>query len=69
MAVAAVKAVIDNAKICKNQLQDKIIERYYPLDNIKELLDLCDIMYVYDNKKTSKRIVRKRKERGDVNIP
>ena len=30
--------------------------------NIKELLDICDIMHVYDNTKSPERIIRKHKE-------
>ena len=41
----------------------KVIERYYKsIDNIKELLDICDIMHVYDNTKSPERIIRKHKE-------
>lgn len=41
----------------------KVIERYYKsINNIKELLGLCDIMHVYDNTETPKRILRKHKD-------
>ncbi len=41
----------------------KIVERYYKsLGNIKELLEICDIMHVYDNTEVPTRIIRKHKE-------
>ena len=41
----------------------KVIERYYKsINNIKELLDICDIVHVYDNTKIPERIIRKHKE-------
>ena len=41
----------------------KVIERYYKsIANIKELLTICDIMQVYDNTETPRRIIRKHKE-------
>lgn len=41
----------------------KVISRYYKsLDNIKLLLDICDIMHVYDNTGSPERIIRKHKE-------
>lgn len=41
----------------------KVVERYYKsIDNIKELLSICDIMHVYDNTETPKRIIRKHKD-------
>ena len=48
----------------------KVIERYYrtlasnrkEMKTIKELLDICDIMHVYDNTETPKRIIRKHKD-------
>jgi len=47
--------------------KDKIVSRYYKsLANIKELLDLCDILHVYDNTETPIRIIRKHKE--DITI-
>ena len=47
--------------------RDKIINRYYKsLDNIKNLISLCDILHVYDNTDTPVRIIRKHKE--DVSI-
>lgn len=44
--------------------RDKIISRYYKsLNNIKELIKLCDILHVYDNSTTqAKRIIRKHKD-------
>lgn len=41
----------------------KVIERYYKsINNIKELLEICDIMHVYDNTEIPQRIIRKHKE-------
>lgn len=41
----------------------KVIDRFYKsINNIKELIEICDIMHVYDNTETPKRIIRKRKE-------
>ena len=46
---------------------DKIVSRYHKsLNNIKELMDLCDIMHIYDNTQELYRIVRKHKE--DISI-
>ena len=46
-----------------NVASDKVIERYYKsINNIKELLNICDIVHVYDNTKTPERIIRKHKE-------
>lgn len=45
----------------------KIIERYYKsLNNIKRLMDICDILHVYDNTLEPVRIIRKHKE--DISI-
>ena len=45
----------------------KIIERYYKsLNNIKNLMDICDILHVYDNTLEPVRIIRKHKE--DISI-
>lgn len=45
----------------------KIIERYYKsLNNIKKLMDICDILHVYDNTLEPVRIIRKHKE--DISI-
>lgn len=42
---------------------DKIINRYYKsLGNIKKLIELCDILHVYDNTEEPVRIIRKHKE-------
>ena len=47
--------------------KDKIISRYYKsLDNIKLLMELCDILHVYDNTIEPIRIIRKHKE--DISI-
>lgn len=46
---------------------DTITRRYYKsLDNIKELMNLCDILHVYDNTIEPIRIIRKHKE--DISI-
>ena len=43
--------------------KSKVIDRYYKsINNIKKLLDICDIMHVYDNTDTPQRIIRKHKE-------
>ena len=43
--------------------KDKILSRYYKsLANIKKLLEICDIMHVYDNTVTPTRIIRKHKD-------
>lgn len=40
-----------------------MIDRYYKsINNIKKLIDICDIMHVYDNTDTHQRIIRKHKE-------
>lgn len=45
----------------------KIIERYHKsLNNIKKLMDICDILHVYDNTLEPVRIIRKHKE--DISI-
>jgi predicted ABC-type ATPase len=47
--------------------RDKVIARYYKsLDNIKRLIELCDILHVYDNTEEPVRIIRKHKE--DISI-
>lgn len=47
--------------------REKIVKRYYKsLDNIKRLMELCDIMHVYDNTVEPVRIIRKHKE--DISI-
>lgn len=47
--------------------KDKIISRYYKsIDNISELMKICDIMHVYDNTDKAERIIRKHKE--DISI-
>jgi len=43
--------------------KSKVIDRYYKsISNIKKLLDICDIMHVYDNTDTPQRIIRKHKD-------
>ena len=50
-----------------NVERDTIIARYYKsLKNIQVLMDLCDILHVYDNSIEPVRIVRKHKE--DISI-
>jgi predicted ABC-type ATPase len=50
-----------------NVARDKIISRYKKsLANIKELLEICDILHVYDNTIEPKRIIRKHKE--DISV-
>lgn len=45
----------------------KIIERYYKsLDNIRKLMEICDILHVYDNSIDPVRIIRKHKD--DISI-
>jgi predicted ABC-type ATPase len=45
----------------------KVIARYYKsLNNIKRLMELCDILHVYDNTEEPVRIIRKHKE--DISI-
>ncbi len=42
--------------------KDKIISRYYKsLANIKQIIELCDILHVYDNTSEPVRIIRKHK--------
>lgn len=41
----------------------KVVNRYYKsINNIKELIEICDIVHVYDNTETPQRIIRKHKE-------
>ncbi|MGN0435227.1 MAG: zeta toxin family protein [Wujia sp.] len=43
--------------------KEKIVERYKKsLDNIKRLIEICDILHVYDNSFQPVRIIRKHKE-------
>ena len=50
-----------------NVPEEKIISRYYKsIDNIKELIKLCDILHVYDNTINPVRIIRKHKD--DISI-
>lgn len=47
--------------------KNKIVERFYKsLGNIKKLMELCDILHVYDNTTEPIRIIRKHKE--DISI-
>lgn len=47
--------------------QNKIVERYHrSLNNIRVLMDICDILHVYDNTLEPIRIIRKHKE--DITI-
>lgn len=47
--------------------REKIVKRYYKsLNNVKRLMELCDILHVYDNTIKPVRIVRKHKE--DISI-
>ena len=47
--------------------REKIISRYYKsVNNIKELMKLCDILHVYDNTIDPVRIIRKHKD--DVSV-
>ena len=49
------------------QYFEKIVERYYKsLNNIKKLMEICDILHVYDNTVEPVRIIRKHKE--DISI-
>ena len=51
----------------KRKKKDTIITRYFKsLKNIQVLMDLCDILHVYDNSIEPTRIVRKHKE--DISI-
>lgn len=44
-----------------------IIDRYYKsIDNIKKLMQICDILHVYDNTDEPVRIIRKHKE--DISV-
>lgn len=40
--------------------------RYRSLDNIKDLMTICDILHVYDNTEEPVRIIRKHKEQISV---
>ena len=63
--VARVKARVASGG--HNVEEDTIIARYYKsLKNIQVLMDLCDILHVYDNSIEPVRIVRKHKE--DISI-
>lgn len=46
---------------------DKIVSRYYKsLKNIKNLIDLCDILHVYDNTDEPIRIIWKHKDEFSI---
>ena len=46
-----------------NVENSKVIERYHKsINNIKELVELCDILHVYDNTEIPQRIIRKYKD-------
>jgi len=63
--VARVEARVANGG--HNVERDKIIARYYKsLNNIKKLLEICDIFHVYDNSIEPVRIIRKHKD--DISI-
>lgn len=50
-----------------NVEKNKIIERYYKsLNNIKRLMEICDILHVYDNSIEPVRIIRKHKDEISV---
>lgn len=50
-----------------NANEDKIRSRYYKsLDNIERLMEICDILHVYDNTEEPVRIIKKHKE--DISI-
>ena len=50
-----------------NVNREKIVSRYYKaLRNIKVLMEICDILHVYDNSIEPVRIIRKHKE--DISI-
>ncbi|MCD8018961.1 MAG: zeta toxin family protein [Clostridiales bacterium] len=50
-----------------NVEKQKVIDRYYKsLNNIKQLVNLCDILHVYDNSIEPVRIIRKHKD--DITI-
>ena len=51
----------------KRKKKDTIITRYFKsLKNIQVLMDLCDILHIYDNSIEPTQIVRKHKE--DISI-
>ena len=59
--------VLTNDPMVNISRVDKIISRYYKsLANIKLLIELCDILHVYDNTVEPIRIIRKHKE--DISI-
>lgn len=50
-----------------NVERDTVIRRYHKsIDNIKELMNLCDILHVYDNTIEPVRIIRKHKD--DISV-
>jgi len=47
--------------------EEKIISRYHKsLDNIKRLMEICDILHIYDNTLEPVRIVRKHKDQISI---
>lgn len=47
--------------------KSKVVERYYKsINNIKKLIELCDILHVYDNTEVPQRIIRKHKEEFSI---
>lgn len=59
--VARVEARVANGG--HNVERDKIVTRYYKsIINIKQLLEICDILHVYDNTVEPVRIIRKHKD-------
>lgn len=46
-----------------NVENSKVVDRYYKsINNIRKLLEICDIMHVYDNTESPERIIRKHKD-------
>lgn len=63
--VARVEARVANGG--HNVERDTIVSRYYnSIKNIKKLMDVCDILHVYDNTIEPVRIIRKHKD--DISI-
>lgn len=63
--VARVKARVESGG--HDVESEKIVTRYHKsLDNVKKLMEICDILHVYDNTIEPVRIIRKHKE--DVSV-
>jgi len=63
--VARVQARVANGG--HNVERDKIVSRYYKsINNIKQLMEICDILHVYDNSIEPVRIIRKHND--DISI-